>query len=108
MLRLTELKLPLGHPPEAIRAAVIERLGIGPADLVEVAVARRAHDARKKSAVLMIYSVDATVGDEAEVLARLAGDHRVRPTPDTEYRFVAHAPATPFLRPLVVGAGPCG
>jgi uncharacterized FAD-dependent dehydrogenase len=108
MLRLTELKLPLGHDPEALRAAVIERLAISPDDLVDFAVARRAHDARKKTAILMIYSVDATVRDEAEVLARLAGDHRVRPTPDTDYRFVAKAPETPFQRPLVVGAGPCG
>ncbi len=41
MLRLTELKLPLGHEPEAIRAAVLERLGVPDADLLELAVVRR-------------------------------------------------------------------
>jgi hypothetical protein len=31
----------------------------------------------------MVYSMDAEVTGEAAVLARLAGDHRVKPTPDT-------------------------
>ena len=46
MLRLTELKLPLGHAPEAIKPAIIERLGVTPDDLIDFAVVRRAHDAR--------------------------------------------------------------
>jgi uncharacterized FAD-dependent dehydrogenase len=108
MLRLTELKLPLGHPPEAMAPAIRQRLGVEPGDLIDHAVARRAHDARRKSAILMIYTVDVTLRDEAAVL-RLAGDNQVRPTPDTDYRLVAQAPAA-FAgpRPVVVGAGPCG
>jgi uncharacterized FAD-dependent dehydrogenase len=108
MLRLTELKLPLGHPPEAIQAAVIEKLGVGPDALMSLAVVRRAHDARRKSAILMVYSVDVALKDEAGALARLAGDTKVKPAPDTEYRFVARAPAAPLQRPIVIGAGPCG
>ena len=109
MLRLTELKLPLGHPPEALAAAIAERLALEPGELVEFRVARRANDARKKSAILMVYSVDVAVKDEAAVLARFKDDQRVQPTPDTGYRFVAAAPATPpRLRPVVIGTGPCG
>jgi uncharacterized FAD-dependent dehydrogenase len=107
MLRLSDLKLPLGHAPEALRGAVLARLGIPDADLISLAVARRAHDARKKSAVLMVYSVDVEVRDEAAVLARFPGDPHVRPAPDTAYRFVARAPEA-FVRPVVIGAGPCG
>lgn len=36
MLRLTEIKLPLDHPEEALRAAVLERLRIADADLLSV------------------------------------------------------------------------
>ncbi|WP_158915537.1 NAD(P)/FAD-dependent oxidoreductase [Caulobacter sp. S45] len=108
MLRLTELKLPLDHAAEALRAAVLERLGVGSDDLLDYAVVRRAHDARRKSAILMVYSVDAAVRDEAVVLARLDGDHRVQITPDTAYRFVARAPEGLTSRPVVIGAGPCG
>ena len=109
MLRLSELKLPLGHDPLAIGPAIQARLGLAPGDLLDFTIARRAHDARRKAAILMIYSVDVALRDEAAVLARLAGDPHVRPTPDTEYRFTARAPddfAGP--RPVVIGAGPCG
>src|SRR6185369_8267015 len=67
MLRVTELKLPLGHPPDALRAAVRGRLGLADADLLEMVVARRANDARRKSAILMVYSVDVALADEAAV-----------------------------------------
>ena len=110
MLRLTELKLPLGHPPEALAAAVAERVGLTPDRIVSWAIARRAHDARRKAAILMVYSVDVMLSapDEAGVLSRLAGDVRVKPTPDVAYRFVAHASGRETRRPLVIGAGPCG
>jgi uncharacterized FAD-dependent dehydrogenase len=109
MLRISELKLPLGHPPEAMKPAIVERLGIPADDLVSFAVARRAHDARRKAAILMIYSVDVVLRDEAAVLARFQGDHHVRVTPDTDYKFVAKAPeGFDGPRPVVIGAGPCG
>jgi uncharacterized protein len=106
MLRLSELKLPLGHDPAAIAPAVVARLGIEPVELLSHNVARRAHDARRKSAILSVYSVDVELRDEASVLARLAGDPHVRPTPDTRYHFAATGPAE--RRPVVIGAGPCG
>ena len=108
MLRLTELKLALGHRPEALAAAILERLGARPDELIDYAIVRRAHDARKKSAIAMIYSVDVSLRNESEVLARSALDGRVQPAPDTSYRFVARAPETPGPRPVVIGAGPCG
>ena len=108
MLRVTELKLPLGHPPDALRAAVRERLGVADADLLDMKVARRANDARRKSAILMVYSVDVALADEAAVLARFADDPKVGPTPDTSYKPVARATRAERARPVVIGAGPCG
>ena len=51
MLRLTELKLPLGHSVEAISAAILDRLSVPADDLIGHTVVRRAHDARRKSAI---------------------------------------------------------
>jgi uncharacterized FAD-dependent dehydrogenase len=109
MLRITELKLPLGHPPEALREAIRTRLGL-PADLpFDFTIARRANDARRKSAILLVYSVDVAIAGEARILERFSGDPHVRATPDTQYRFVTRAPADlQGPRPVVVGAGPCG
>jgi uncharacterized FAD-dependent dehydrogenase len=105
MLRLTELKLPLGHGPDALAAAIAERLGETP---VSYSIARRGQDARRRSAILLVYSVDVMVRDEAAVRARHGGDVRLIASPDTDYRPVAQAPERLQHRPLVIGAGPCG
>ena len=70
MLRITELKLPLHHADEALPAAICKRLRITPRELVRYVVARRAHDARDKTDIQLVYSVDVNVKDEAAVLAR--------------------------------------
>ena len=90
MLRLTELRLPLGHADEALRPAIVARLGLPDAALKGFTLFKRSYDARRKSAVLLIYTVDCEVSDEAAVLARFAADPHVRPAPDTHYRFIAH------------------
>ena len=109
MLRITELRLPLGHEPDAMRDAIVTLLKIDAADLRSFEVVRRANDARKKAAIMMVYSVDVDVPDEAEVLRRTSDDPRVRRPPQTEYRFVAErTAATRMRRPVVIGTGPCG
>lgn len=109
MIRLSGLKLPLDHPAEAIPAAICARLAIAPARLLGHSLVKRGNDARRKSAIQLVYTLDVDVVDEGEVLARFAADHEVRPTPDTAYRFVTHAPqGWRGQRPVVIGAGPCG
>ena len=109
MLRLSALALPLDHPAEALGLAVCARLGIAPDRLRGVTVFKRGNDARRRNAIQLVYTLDIAVDDEAEVLARLAGDKDLRPTPDMAYRFVTRAPdGWSGLRPVVIGAGPCG
>jgi uncharacterized FAD-dependent dehydrogenase len=108
MLRITELKLPLDHAPEAIEAAILTRLKIRREDLLSHLVFRRGYDARKKSDVFLIYTLDVEVRNEAAVLKRFANDRNIAPTPDTSYKFVGHAPAGLAERPIVIGLGPCG
>ena len=106
MLRISELKLPLDHAPADLPAAIASRLGIAAEDLMHWSVWKRAHDARRKTAILKVYIVDAQVRDEAAVLARCAGDRHVTRTPDTTYTPPKAQPGR--LRPVVIGAGPCG
>jgi uncharacterized protein len=107
MLRLTELKLPLEHTQEALRTAVLTRLGIPSDDLLSLSVARRGYDARRRSAIRLVYAVDIEVRDEAAVLRRHGTDTAIRPTPDTSYRFPVRV-TSPRKRPVVIGTGPCG
>ena len=107
MLRLTELKLPLDHAEDALRTALLKRLGIAPSELVSFSVFRRGVDARKKSAIALIYTLDFEVSNEAALLRRLKGDRNVSLAPDMDYRFVTRAPPS-SPRPVVIGTGPCG
>jgi uncharacterized FAD-dependent dehydrogenase len=108
MLRLTELKLKLDHPPEALAEAAAARLGIAPAEVKALTVFRRGYDARRRSDISLVYTLDVSVTDEPAVIARHQGDHRIGPTPDMTYRHVARRPERLAHRPLVIGAGPCG
>ncbi len=111
-IRLTEIKLPLDHSPEALRLAACHRLNIQDTDLLELKIFRRGYDARKKSDIYFIYTLDVATQDNAGALAwakkNVKTSAHVNTTPDTEYKIVAHAPSRDFLRPVVVGTGPCG
>ncbi|MGB0134851.1 NAD(P)/FAD-dependent oxidoreductase [Dokdonella sp.] len=111
MLRLTEIKLPIDHAPDALPAAVRGRLGLAPDDVLELSIFKRGVDARKKSAISFIYTLDVQTSRDAELLARFAENPHVTTTPDTSYRFVADS-SSPGVkrahRPIVIGTGPCG
>jgi len=108
VIRITELRLPLEHPPEALPAAVATRLDISVAAIRRLSVFKRSHDARKKNALMFIYSVDVDIANEVQLLERFSHDPKIGPAPDTRYHFVTQAPAKPFRRPVVVGFGPAG
>ncbi|MDN2711668.1 NAD(P)/FAD-dependent oxidoreductase [Janthinobacterium sp. SUN118] len=112
MLRLNEVKLPLEHDEAALPAAILARLGIDAGDLLGFTVFKRSYDARKRSAVVLIYSLHVELRNEAAVLARLQHDVHLMPAPDTDYKFVAGgeqlAGHSNQPRPIVIGTGPCG
>src|ERR1700722_7242136 len=82
MLRLTELKLPLGHEEGALKSAILARLKIRAQDLVGFSVFRRATDARKRTAIALTYTLDVEVADEAALLKRFANDRNLSRAPD--------------------------
>ena len=108
MLRLTEIKLPLDHPEDALRAALLKRLRIPTSELLSFTIYRRGYDARKVGAINLIYTVDVELKDQAAVLRRAAPEMGISATPDTRYKFVTRAPANLPTRPVVIGTGPCG
>ncbi|MEC4718836.1 NAD(P)/FAD-dependent oxidoreductase [Noviherbaspirillum sp. CPCC 100848] len=108
MLRLTNVILPLDHPEADLRAAILDRLQIADADLNGYTVFRRGYDARRRSAITLVYTLDVDVAREDGVLARLQGVPNVVRSPDTSYKFVAQAPAALPSRPVIIGFGPCG
>ena len=103
MPRLTELRLPLDHPDEALPAAIRTRLNLAEDAPLVWSVARRGYDARKKDDIRLVYSIDVTTPE----VTVLQGPH-IGPIPDVTYRPVARAPSRLPSRPVVIGTGPCG
>ncbi|MFN8986661.1 MAG: NAD(P)/FAD-dependent oxidoreductase [Burkholderiales bacterium] len=113
MLRLNEIKLPLPAEDKddlnALRALAAQRLKIAPEEILTLTIYRRGYDARKKADIWLVYTLDVEVKNQSAVLKNMRGDPKVVTTPDTSYKFVAHAAATSnHPRPVVIGMGPCG
>jgi hypothetical protein len=108
MIRLTEIKLPLDHEESAIQDAIEAKLGINSDQVLSFNIFKRGYDARKKSKILLIYTLDVLIENEAELLEQFISDPHVKVTPDMEYKFVAKAIENQTERPVVIGFGPCG
>ncbi len=111
MLRITDLQLPLDHAEADLKEAVLKRLKISDAELINFTVFKRSYDARKKSAIVLIYTIDVEVKDDEALLHKIKniqGQAKIGKTPDTSYKFVTHAKDGNYPRPVVIGFGPCG
>jgi len=116
MIRISNLQLPLDHNALALNQAILTRLSIQADDMLDYVVHRRGYDARKKSNIMLIYTLDVNTNQNDSLLVSFAGDQLIKASPDMSYKFVAHAladPQTPTQfnsqkRPLVIGFGPCG
>ncbi len=109
LLRLTDISLPLAlnASPELsdLRRAACERLQIPDDELLSLELFRRAYDARKRSAIGLIYTLLVQVVDSDAILAKKLP--HVSIAPDTQYHFVSN-PKMPKNRPVIIGFGPCG
>jgi uncharacterized FAD-dependent dehydrogenase len=110
MIRLSNIKLPLDHDDQALEKTVLTTLEITPEQLISFNMFRRGYDARKKSNIFLIYTLDVEVSSslETELLEKFADDQLIKQTPDLDYHFVAQAPEDLSERPIIVGFGPCG
>jgi uncharacterized FAD-dependent dehydrogenase len=110
MIRLSNIQLPLDHNDQALPLAILSTLSISQDQLISFNMYRRGYDARKKSNISLIYTLDIEVSTalEAELLIKFADNHLIKQTPDLNYHYVAQAPAELTERPIVVGFGPCG
>ncbi len=115
MLRLSEVKLPLNHTEEDLKSAILQKLNITAKDLTKYSVFKRSYDARKRDAISLVYALDIETPKQKQILRQSKGrsksgkkKHRIAPTPDMTYRYVAQAPENLSTRPIVIGVGPCG
>jgi uncharacterized FAD-dependent dehydrogenase len=108
MLRLADIRLAINHTKEDLKTAILEALGISEEDLLNYRIHRKSIDARKRHEILFVYTVDATVANEASLLNRPGVRGKIGRAPESAYKLVGRAPDNLPSRPVIIGAGPCG
>ncbi|MFT5813305.1 MAG: putative FAD-dependent dehydrogenase [Psychroserpens sp.] len=108
MLRLTNVKLPLNHQPEELEQVILATLKITVEQLTSFSIFKRGYDARKKSNIILMYTLDVETTKNEQLIAEHSSDQNIKASPDTRYKFVGHAPKSITERPVVIGMGPCG
>ena len=109
MIRIQQLKMPLSHKREDIIKKVAKRCKIKPEQILNLEIVRRSVDARKKSEVCYVYTIDLTVENEIGILKKV-NDKNIMLTNRKKYQF----PKTEVsqketkYRPVIIGAGPAG
>src|SRR4030042_724826 len=107
MLRVFEIKLPLEHTQDALVRAIVDALHVPARDLLSWEIRRQAIDARKKTTIRLIYTVDGPVRQAERLVGKVRG-HRVIPRPDESYQLARPGSEILRHRPVVVGSGPAG
>ena len=106
MIRVSNLSLPLEGDFSQLCKQAAKRLGIHPADIQKISLARQSIDARRRNDVHYVCAVDLSVEGEAG-LVRRAGDRNITLFQPQAYVFPEPV-QQPALPPVVVGMGPAG
>ncbi|MBR0535451.1 MAG: FAD-binding protein [Clostridia bacterium] len=107
MIRLNELKMPLGATDEEVKSAAAKALKIKNDDIKSFSLARRSIDSRKKDNIFLVYSVEVETDLNEDNL--LAGFLPSKAFKTQRYTYTQPEAKRSFdLRPVVVGFGPAG
>ena len=108
MLRIINMRVPLESNAN-INTLVAKRLKLPPQAVLEVAIVRKALDARRKSNISFVYSIDVlTSVPEGQVLSRLKGDKDVSVASGQKPEKIIIGECQLKHRPVVIGFGPAG
>ena len=106
MIRLSNMRLPIGYTDSDIVSICARELRV-PAEAIQTAsLYRRSIDARRKDDLHYVAAVDVTRnGNESAALSRARSKNAASAEP---YKYIPVAPKNRDKRPLIVGAGPAG
>ena len=106
MIRIRDISLPVRHDVHQLLFAAAKALRISASEITSLQIAKKSIDARKKTQLRCIYTVDVSLkGAEARVLKQSRNPKAAAYTPYV-YRIPQCAPQP--LRPVVIGFGPAG
>ncbi len=108
MLRIINMRVLLDNDT-SIHKLAAKRLKIPPQAVLEVVIVRKALDARRKSNISFVYTLDVkTALPNGQILARLKGDKDISVVPEYKPEVIAVGKMKLEHPPVVVGLGPAG
>ena len=107
MIRIQQLKLPISHTKEQLLQKIARELKTGPEAIQTYQIRRQSIDARKKSQISYVYTIDVQVKQESHVLRR-AKSSRIGQAKDVQYQFPAGGTKKLKSSPVIIGSGPAG
>lgn len=107
MIRVHQVKLPVGHSEEMLLVKLAHMLRIPKEQIKSYVIQKQSLDARKKPELYDSYTIDVSVPKEAQVLKRLKGNVAGK-APEKAYQFPKSGTEVLEERPVIVGCGPAG
>lgn len=110
MIRINQLKLPVGHGEEEIKKKAAKLLRQPKERIKSLVIRRQSIDARKKGELLYIYAVDVELSGSEEEAVRRAKNVNISISKERGYRFPETKAGAGRLdtRPVIIGSGPAG
>lgn len=108
MVRVSNLSLPLHHTEHDLVIAVAMELGVSARDIAKFSIAKKSLDARTHGDARFVYAVDVLLAGHVVLNEAILKKPTITPSPDTDYHYASVQPKQNALRPVVIGAGPCG
>lgn len=108
MLRIQQLKLPAGHSEEALKNKLIKTLRIKEDALLSYEIRKHSLDARKKPELYDVYTIDAQVKHETQILKKLKNKNVTVKEKEPAYTLEPSGTAVLAERPVIIGTGPSG
>lgn len=107
MIKINQLKLPVGHKEPALEEKIRKTLHLSSKESFTYQVMRRSIDARKKPELFYVYCVYVKIKNEQKLVKRLKPSIAGIVNEQT-YHFPEPGKQPLLQRPVIVGAGPCG
>lgn len=108
MIRINQIKLPVGHTEAELRKKAARMMKLPEEKLLTLTPVRRSLDARKKPELHYIYSADVRIAGNELAVVKHARNTNVVIAREQPYIFPSHGEEPLKCRPVIVGFGPAG
>ncbi len=107
MIRINQLKLKINHNEADLMQQIAKRLRVKKSEIIKYNIIKKSIDARKKSDIYYIYSVEVQTNKDMEIVKRLNKADIIL-SERKAYNYVPKGTMGLNHRPVVVGMGPAG